>query len=36
VVAVVARCGIWMPWYVMRVLKSGVALEGIAVIEPVG
>jgi len=29
VVAVVARCGIWMPWYVMRVLRSGVDVESI-------
>jgi O-antigen/teichoic acid export membrane protein len=29
VVAVVARCGIWMPWYVMRVLRSGLEFKTI-------
>jgi O-antigen/teichoic acid export membrane protein len=34
VVAVVARCGIWMPWYVMRVVNSDVATESVQVDGP--
>ena len=31
IVAVVARCGIWMPWYVMRTLRHGTPLTANAV-----